>query len=102
MSDQILESFIDDSHRLFRETCRRFAQTEIAPYAHEWDNEESFPRALYEQAASAGILGIGFSEDYGGMGGDVFHSIIQIEELLAGGNTGVLAGLNSLTIALPP
>jgi acyl-CoA dehydrogenase len=102
MSDKILSPFLSEAHRLFRQTCRRFAQAEISPHAHEWDDAESFPRALYEKAAGAGILGIGFPEEYGGPGGDVFHAIVQIEELLAGGNSGVVASLNSLTIALPP
>jgi acyl-CoA dehydrogenase len=102
MADGLLASFLDESHQLFRKTCRRFTQAEIAPHAHRWDEDESFPAELYRKAAASGMLGIGFAEEYGGTGGDAFHAVIQIEELMAAGNMGVLAGLNSLGIALPP
>jgi acyl-CoA dehydrogenase len=68
----------------------------------EWEEAESFPRELYREAAEAGILGVSFPEEYGGGGGDVLHSVITIEALLTGGSTGVMVGLGSLGIALPP
>ena len=37
------DNFLDDTHRLTRDTCRRFAEREIAPHAHEWEEAEIFP-----------------------------------------------------------
>lgn len=100
--DPFFDSFLDDSHRMFHETCARFTDKEIRPYAHEWEEAGEFPRELYKKAADAGLLGTGFAEEYGGNGGDAFHIVVQTEAMIAGGSTGVLVGLGSLGIALPP
>ncbi|MBL4845965.1 MAG: acyl-CoA dehydrogenase family protein [Planctomycetes bacterium] len=93
---------LDDSHHAFREVCARFAREEIAPHAQAWEEAETFPRELYLKAAEAGVLGPGLPEEYGGGGGDLFHMVVSTEELLRGGSTGVVVGLGSLEIALPP
>ncbi len=93
---------LDESHELYRQTCLRFAKERIAPFATEWEEAHEFPRELYKQAAEVGILGASFPEEYGGGGGDVLHSVITIETLLTGGSSGVVAGLGSHGIGLPP
>jgi acyl-CoA dehydrogenase len=92
----------DESHDQLRVSCRRFVEQEILPHVQEWEEAGEFPRELYAKAAKAGILGISFPEEYGGAGGDLFHVIVMTEALLTGGSTGVVAGLGSLGIALPP
>lgn len=89
-------------HNAFRDTMRRFVETEIEPYATEWDEAESFPRELYKKAAEIGLLGIGFPEEYGGVEGDVFFGIIAAEELARAGAGGISASLLSHTIGAPP
>ena len=101
MSDTFFDNFLDDEHRLLRATCRRFAETEIAPHADEWEEAESFPVELYRKAAAAGVLGVGFPEEVGGGGGGALHGVMAAEGLMRGGSTGVVAGLTSLGIALP-
>ncbi len=96
------DALFDESHEMYRKACLRFAKERIAPHAVEWEEACSFPRELYREAAEAGILGVSFPEEYGGGGGDVLHSVITIEALLTGGSTGVMVGLGSLGIALPP
>lgn len=102
MSDPLFEVWFDDSHRAFRATARRFAEARIAPNATAWEEAGSFPRELYAEAAEAGLLGPVYPESLGGGGGDVFHAVVLGEELLRGGSTGVVVGLGSLAIALPP
>ncbi|MGM0574399.1 MAG: acyl-CoA dehydrogenase family protein [Myxococcota bacterium] len=96
------DNLLDDEHRLVRDTCRRFAEREIAPHVVEWEEAESFPRELYRKAAEAGVLGVGFPESVGGDGGDALTMVAAIEGLMRGGSTGVAAGLGSAGIALPP
>jgi acyl-CoA dehydrogenase len=101
MLDPFFDHFLDDSHKMYYETCLRFTEQELIPHAYEWEEAEEFPIELYKKAAEAGILGADFAEEYGGGGGDVFHLILQCEALMRCGSTGVLAGLGSLGIALP-
>ncbi len=92
-----------DTHKTLREQARRFARTHIRPHAHAWDEAEEFPRELYKTAAEAGILGVGYAVELGGGGGDISHVLAVSEELvLEGHNVGVVVGLGSHGIALPP
>ena len=95
--------FETEEHEALRRQARRFAEKHIRPHAQAWDEAESFPRELYEAAASAGITGIGYPEAYGGAGGDFSHAMVASEELiLAGHSVGTVVGLGSHAIALPP
>lgn len=93
---------LDESYELFRETCTRFAREKIAPFVAEWEEAGIFPRELYREAAAAGVLNAAYPEEYGGGGGDMLHGLVGIEALLSGGSSGIVAGLGSLGIALPP
>lgn len=100
--ENFFENFLDETHYHYYRTVRRFAEEEIAPYAFEWEEAGEFPRELYLKAAAAGILGPTVPEAFGGANGDAFHAILLCEGLMWGKSTGVLAGLNSMTIAIPP
>ena len=93
---------LTDEHEAMRETMRRFVAREITPHATAWDEAEEFPRALYRTAAQAGLLGIGFPEEYGGTPADLFTHVILAEEIALAGVGGVHAGLFSHQIGAPP
>ena len=44
--------FYTAEHLAYRDVVRRFVEKEIIPFAHEWDEAGTFPRALYEKAAA--------------------------------------------------
>jgi len=95
--------FETEVHDQLRAQARRFAQSEIAPHAHSWEEACEFPLELYRKMAEAGLLGVAFPEVYGGGGGDLSMALAASEELLiAGKSVGTVAGLGSLAIALPP
>lgn len=89
-------------HAAFRATVRRFVEREILPHAAEWDEAGGFPRELYAKAAAAGLLGVGFPEEYGGTPADHFYRLILAEEMGRSGSGGTAASLMSHTIGLPP
>jgi acyl-CoA dehydrogenase len=86
----------------FRDMVLRFTKDQIEPNVSQWEEEGIFPRSLYKVAAEAGILGAGFDETYGGAGGDFLYALVASEAMLTAGSTGVMVGLQSLGIALPP
>ena len=81
---------------------RRFVEREILPHAAPWDEAGEFPRELYRKAAAAGLLGVGFPEEYGGTPADYFFRIVSAEEFARAGTGGLSASLFSHTIGAPP
>ena len=75
-----------EEHEAWRDTVRRFVDREIIPYVSAWDEAGEFPRDLYRKAAAAGLLGMGFPEEYGGTErtgepvADHFFRIVSAEE----------------------
>ena len=95
--------FETDEHAALRDQARRFAARAIAPNAHAWEDAGEFPRALYLEAAAAGLTGLGYPEELGGAGGDLGHVLVAQEEMVvAGKSVGTVVGLGSHGIALPP
>lgn len=95
--------FETEEHAAIRQTMRRFAQTHIAPKSAEWEEAEEFPIELYKQACASGIVGVGYPESVGGQGGDLSHVLVASDEMvIAGRSVGVVVGLGSHGIALPP
>lgn len=97
------QEYFDPSHQMVRDSVRRFVEREILPDIDAWEEAESFPRELYLKAGTAGILGIGYPEALGGSHeGDLFAKVAASEELMRCGSGGLVAGLGSLDIGLPP
>jgi acyl-CoA dehydrogenase len=95
--------FEAEEHAAIRQTMRRFAQAQIAPKSAEWEEAEEFPIELYRAACAAGIVGVGYPESVGGQGGDLSHVLVASDEMvIAGRSVGVVVGLGSHGIALPP
>ena len=95
---------LNDSHEAWRKSVRAFVDREIMAHVNDWDEPGAFPRALHQKAAAAGLIGLGYPEEYGGVreGVDVFHSLIATEELARAGAGGLVAGLMTHGIGLPP
>jgi len=94
--------FYTEEHEALRDTIRRFVDREIIPHIDAWERDKSFPRELYLRAGEVGLLGLGFPEEYGGTPSDQFSRIIVTEELCRAGSGGIVAGLMSHGIGLPP
>ncbi|MFZ5697998.1 MAG: acyl-CoA dehydrogenase family protein [Pseudomonadota bacterium] len=95
-------SYFNETHEQMRLTVRKFVEREILPHVAQWEEEGTFPRELYRKAGEAGLLGIGFPEEYGGMGEDVFMAVAFSEEIIRSTSGGLVASLGSHGIGLPP
>ena len=95
---------LTEDHEAWRTQLRRFIDTEIMPYADEWDEAGHIPDALWPKAAEIGLLGMGYPEQYGGVseGIDSWHNWITNEELARIGVGGIPASLMVHGIGLPP
>ena len=66
---------------LVRQMVRDFAVNEVKPIAAEIDVTERFPMENVKKMGELGMMGIPFSIEFGGAGGDVLSYIIAVEEL---------------------
>jgi acyl-CoA dehydrogenase len=96
--------YYDETHEAVAQSVRRFMSAEVLPHIDQWEADGELPRELHRKAASAGILGLGYPEEFGGhtQGFDIFHNLTQSEEIAAAGAGGLGASLMTHGIGLPP
>jgi alkylation response protein AidB-like acyl-CoA dehydrogenase len=76
-----------------RNTVRRFTEQEITPHAGTWDENNYFPREIYAQMATLGLMGITIPEGYGGGMLNRLTGALVYEEL-AKGDMATAGGLS--------
>lgn len=86
----------------FRASVRRWVEAELAPHVNAWDEAGSFPRTLYGRASAMGLLQLGYPEALGGTPCALSWRLIATEEIARAGSGGLMAGLFSHNIGLPP
>lgn len=76
---------LDDTLEAIREEMRKFAESEVAPHAHEWHLTNSYiPMDVIAHMAELGVFGLTIPEDYGGMGLGKESMCVVSEELSRG------------------
>jgi butyryl-CoA dehydrogenase len=65
----------------FRKVVRAFAESEIAPFAEEWDRTHTFPVDTVRVMGDLGLFGLPFPEEYGGTNADFTTFCLAVEEL---------------------
>ncbi|ARF13161.1 MULTISPECIES: acyl-CoA dehydrogenase [Sporosarcina] len=72
---------LTDEQQMVRKLVREFAEAEVAPGADERDRTGEFPKEIFEKFSELGLMGLPFSEEYGGGGADTTSFAIVTEEL---------------------
>ena len=75
---------LNDDQRSIKEMAKNFAETELMPYASEWDQKEIFPIDVLKKSADLGLAAIYTDEKYGGSGLNRLSAAIVFEELSRG------------------
>jgi acyl-CoA dehydrogenase len=73
--------YFTEDHETFRASVRRFLEKEVAPHADAWEAAKRIPREIFVRMGELGFLGLAVSAEYGGAGGDLFHTLAFLEEL---------------------
>ena len=74
--------YFNEEHQMFRQTVRRFVESEINPHVEEWENGRIFPaHELFKKAGDLGMFGITYEEKYGGMALDYWYQTVMLEEV---------------------
>ncbi len=72
---------LTDEQRDIQRLARDFADGEVRPIAEEIDREKRFPVEVIKKAGELGLMGIPYSEEYGGGGAGTLAYALAIEEL---------------------
>jgi hypothetical protein len=64
-----------------RALARDFAEREVAPMSHHFDEIQEFPHEIMAKLAGTGLLGALVPEEYGGAGLDYVSYALAVEEL---------------------
>ena len=96
--------YMTAAHAAWRTRVRDFVTREIEPNLEAWDASGTFPDGLYEAAAQAGLLGMGFADSVGGHteDADPYYRVIFSEEFHRPGSGVVFADLATHWVGLPP
>ncbi len=70
----------EDANSL-REMVHRWAQERVRPMAHEIDQTNAFPPALWTEMGDLGLLGITVEEEFGGSGMSYLAHTVAVEEI---------------------
>ena len=76
-----MDKYFSEEHFMLRQMVKEFAEKEIKPFAQEIDSKSKFPEEIINKMSKLGLLGIPWSEKYGGMGMDTLSLVIAIEEI---------------------
>lgn len=80
MTDIGIRRIFNSDHDLFRQSVRKFFQTEVQPYHAEWEKNGEVSREVWLKAGQQGLLGVCAPTELGGAGGDFIATAIVMEE----------------------
>ena len=87
---------LSKTHLLQQEMYRRFAENEVKPLAEEMDETEVYNLELLAKMHKYGLMGIPYSKEYGGVGGDYLSYALCMEEVSkVDGSTGITISVHT-------
>ena len=79
-----MEFYLSEDYKNIKDMAASFSETELMPFASEWDQKEIFPKDVLKKIASLGLAGIYVKEKFGGSGLDRLSAALVFEELSRG------------------
>ncbi|RJG02662.1 acyl-CoA dehydrogenase family protein [Noviherbaspirillum sedimenti] len=73
--------YFNEEHEQLRRLVRRFVESEIKPYADEWEKARMVPREVIRKMGELGFFGIRVPERFGGADMNVLGWVVLAEEL---------------------
>ena len=88
-----------EEHEQFRDSARRFMETELAPHYERFEAQQWVDREIWQRGGEAGFLCPTMPEEYGGVGVDKRFSVILFEEAARVNASGLGWSLHSEIVA---
>jgi len=90
----MIDMLLSEDRKMFRETVRKFAASQIMPFVKLWEKQRKYPDEYYKKISDMGFMGLMVPEQYGGMGGSLVDVVILGEEM---GRAGVSIPLTHIS-----
>jgi len=85
--------YFTEEHQAFRKSFQDFLQKEVVPHIDKWEKTGTIERFIWKKFGEMGYLGLNASEEYGGLGLDMFYTVILLEELQKVNSGGFAAAI---------
>ncbi|WP_396637192.1 acyl-CoA dehydrogenase family protein [Maribacter sp. R77961] len=73
--------YFTEEHQLFRQSLQDFLQKEVVPHIDKWEETGTIDKFIWEKFGEMGYFGLATPEKDGGLGLDLFYTVILLEEL---------------------
>lgn len=73
--------YFTEEHDFFRQSFKDFLQKEVVPHINKWEKDGAVERFIWKKFGEMGYFGLNQPEEYGGLGLDLFYTVIFLEEL---------------------
>ena len=73
--------YFTEEHHLFRASLKDFLNKEVVPHIEKWEETGTIERFIWEKFGEMGYFGLAVPEADGGLGLDMFYTVILLEEL---------------------
>ncbi|MBE0422550.1 MAG: acyl-CoA dehydrogenase family protein [Lutibacter sp.] len=85
--------YFTEEHQAFRKSFQDFLQKEVVPHIDKWEKTGTIERFIWKKFGEMGYLGLNASEEFGGLGLDMFYTVILLEELQKVNSGGFAAAI---------
>ncbi len=85
--------YFTEEHEVFRQSFKDFLQKEVAPHIEKWEKTGAIERFIWKKFGDMGYFGLNTSEEDGGLGLDLFYTVIFLEELQKINSSGFAAAM---------
>ncbi|MEJ6517982.1 MAG: acyl-CoA dehydrogenase family protein [Pseudomonadales bacterium] len=79
---------------LFRDSIKKFLETEVEPNYDQWEKDEIWPRDLWNKLGENGFLCVDIPSEYGGYDASFELSCVVIEEISRAGYGALSSGVS--------
>ncbi|MDO3625905.1 acyl-CoA dehydrogenase [Mucilaginibacter sp. BT774] len=80
-TDTGIDFSVSENQQMVGQMAKDFAEKHIRPHVMEWDEEQRFPRELFNKLGELGMLSVFVPEEYGGSGFGYFEYVTVIQEI---------------------
>lgn len=77
----LFKRWMDADLEFYRDSVRRFIQSEIVPHTEKWAKQQHVDRDVWRKAGELGLLLADVPDEFGGSGGNYAHMAVLFEEL---------------------